>query len=364
MTSFDLQTLPPARPQVLTLESPIDDALIDEFAAAKRGRQPALPVSATRLPDNAQPGHLAPARPTAIAPQLSEQGRDYRQKLLTFRAELARYTDEPFRPVDLTGERVNWVLERRLDPRTGAPIRATSRNAYRRVLGSFVAWLHETGRLTVSVRLGGRDFPVLEHPPVVFTRAQVREIFAYLATHDSVMNRRLTALLAVSLDGGARRGDALSLRLGGIHAATRTVTLVGKFGKERQVPLGPTAWQALLRYRAVRPASETDHVFLRADGGPASGREVSAQFRRLLVRLGMVAPGARGSDGLGIQALRRTFATSYTRSGRSDDQLAAMMGWSADYAHQVRRRYTAVTVEDLAAVHEASSPLEQCLQAA
>ena len=65
---------------------------------------------------------------------------------------------------------------------------------------------------------------------------------------------------------------------------------------------------------------------------------------------------------LNLQALRRTFVKHYLRAGRSERDLVAILGWDPEYAHQVFEHYTRVTIEELGAVHEASSPLTRLLR--
>lgn len=262
-----------------------------------------------------------------------------------------------------------WLLRARRDPRTGAGLRPTSRNAYRRVFNSLVSWLRKQGlgevRIPWDMENGGK------HNLVVFEPDAIERIFEHLAMRDTVANRRLAAIIAVSLDCGARRGDVLSMRMSRLDLERGRAELWIKHNKEHEVPLGPLAIAALRRYLAVRQNPRGhDLVFLNDAGDPIKGDSVTRAFRRVLLKLGMVSPAQRRGAGgvsavperLNLQALRRTFVRYYLDAGRDQRQLAAILGWHPDYAHRTVEAYAEVTIDELEVVHEASSPLTRLLR--
>lgn len=305
----------------------------------------------------------------AELPAVRDQRRDYRQKILAITAAYEEAFDAPMRIVDLFGPMPEWLLQARRDTRTGAALRPSSRNSYRRVFNSFATWLRKRGlsegRIPWDMENGGK------HNLVVFEPDAVARIFEHLAMRDTVANRRLAAIIAVSLDCGTRRGDVLSMRLSGLDLDRGRSRMWIKHNKEHEVPLGPVAVAALRRYLAVRHNPHGhDLAFLNDAGQPITGDAVTRAFRRVLVKLGMVSPATERAAGavaaaperLNLQGLRRTFVRHYIDAGRDQRQLAAILGWHPDYAHRTVEAYAEVTIDELQAVHDASSPLTRLLR--
>jgi integrase/recombinase XerD len=102
----------------------------------------------------------------------------------------------------------------------------------------------------------------------------------------------LIGLLAVS---GMRIGEAIRLERQDIDWSERLLVVrAAKHGKSRQVPLHPSAMQALSAYASRRdqlcPRSGTPSFFLSARGVPLAYRSVCATFRRVVTDA-QIAPG-------------------------------------------------------------------------
>ena len=326
-------------------------------------------------PVRAHLGPFATSKRNARAelPAIGDQSRDYRQKVTALAMAFEETHGEPMRIADLFGPTPDLLLRERRDPRSGASLRPASRNSYRRVLNSFVSWLKRQGLDTTRVipwQMEREGEPHLR----TFEPEDIERILWHLTERDSVDHRRLTAIVAVALDCGPRRGDVLSMRLSTLDLGRPRATLWVKNDKHIDVPLGPLAVKALRRYLDVRVGDYGhDLVFLNASGTkPISGDSVSRAFRRVLLRLGMVSPASARSCGgvpplperLNLQALRRTFVKHYLEAGRDQDQLAAILGWHPDTAYKTVQWYRRVSIDQLQTVHDASSPLSTMLRSA
>src|SRR5919201_964744 len=88
----------------------------------------------------------------------------------------------------------------------------------------------------------------------------------------SPRDARDRALAELLYGAGLRVSEAVSLERGGVDLERRLVRCVGKGGKERVVPIGRQAAEALRRYLARgRPFLDRRHrpeLFLNAKGGP------------------------------------------------------------------------------------------------
>lgn len=342
------QPIPPASYARLAYEAPVDAALIALFAQAHRG--PRAPGSGGR----------------------TAQEADCAQKLTSFTADYTRLTGERFTIDALAGPRVDWVLGQRRDPATGRPVRAATRNAYRRVLSSFATWLGP--QVGVPLAFGGRrEREDRDAEPVTFSEHQLTQVLRHLRARDTVTSRRLTAAIFLALDAGPRAGELSRLLLSGLDRARTRATIDRKGVKERSIPISAATWRELDRYLAVRRSSLA-HLFVVDDGTAAlAPGALGLQLRRVLDRLGLRVSLSRADlerqpdlinvprqgKGLSIQALRRTFIRLYRRGGRSWQEMEAIMGWTPEYAAQVARHYDRVTADDLSAVHDPRSPIER-----
>jgi len=134
-----------------------------------------------------------------------------------------------------------------------------------------------------------------------------------------------------------------------VDADEGTVRVTGKGGKERVVPLGGAAADALGRYlrtgrpRLGRPA--TDRVFLSVRGRPLGPTDVRRALRRELDAAGLAQRPPH--------ALRHTFATHLLEHGADLRSIQELLGHASVGTTQV---YTHVSVRHLRAAHAASHP--------
>jgi len=157
------------------------------------------------------------------------------------------------------------------------------------------------------------------------------------------------ALLELLYGCGLRASEACGLRIADVDADGGTVRVTGKGGKERIVPLGGAAADALGRYlrtgrpRLGRPA--TDRVFVSVRGRPLGPTDVRRALRRELDAAGLAQRPPH--------ALRHTFATHLLEHGADLRSIQELLGHASVGTTQV---YTHVSVRHLRAAHAASHP--------
>jgi integrase/recombinase XerC len=163
------------------------------------------------------------------------------------------------------------------------------------------------------------------------------------------------ALLELLYAGGLRVSEACGLELGSLSLSERTVRVMGKGRKERIVPIGSKAEDALRAWLAVR--AELTHprtLFIDPQAVFVStrGRRLGPRAAQLIVRrYGLV--GAGRAD-LHPHALRHTCATHLLDGGADLRAIQEMLGHSSLSTTQ---RYTHVSVAHLLAVYDAAHPL-------
>ena len=152
---------------------------------------------------------------------------------------------------------------------------------------------------------------------------------------------------------GAARG-ALADPDGAAMALSATVRLSGKGGKQRIVPAGRFARQALEHYlvrgrpalaTAARRTSASPAVFLNARGGRLTRQGAWAVLRAAARRAGI--------SGVSPHTLRHSFATHLLDGGADVRVVQELLGHASVTTTQV---YTLVTVEKLREVYASAHP--------
>ncbi len=144
---------------------------------------------------------------------------------------------------------------------------------------------------------------------------------------DTPLGLRDRAMLELLYGAGLRVSELVGLPLSGIDRRSGLIRVLGKGSKERLVPLGGAALDALERYlEAGRPAllkgrPDRDHMtFLSRRGGAMTRQNFFALVRRLAVRAGIEA--SRVSP----HVLRHAFATDLLEGGADLRAIQAMLG--------------------------------------
>lgn len=193
------------------------------------------------------------------------------------------------------------------------------------------------------------------HLPRVLRVDQVSTLLA-AADGTAPIELRDRALLELLYASGGRIGEVGPLTLGAIDLPQQLLRLAGKGGKERIVPIGDVAVDALRRYLAAgRPLllaagtatsrSTTDAVFVAARGAPLGVREAREVVVRTARRagLGHVTP----------HTLRHSVATHLLEGGADLRQVQELLGHASLATTQ---RYTHLSRGQLREIHTAAHP--------
>lgn len=129
----------------------------------------------------------------------------------------------------------------------------------------------------------------------------------------------------------------------------RRVTVVGKGGKVRQVPVGRPAIEALsqwLRARAAMPAAGKRALFVSAQGGRLGARSVQLRLARLAAMLGLGVP-------VHPHVLRHSMASHLLQSSGDLRAVQELLGHASIATTQV---YTRLDWQHLAKTYDATHP--------
>ena len=167
----------------------------------------------------------------------------------------------------------------------------------------------------------------------------------------TALGRRDRAMLELLYATGLRVGELVSLDLATLDLDNRLVRVHGKGNKERIVPFGELAADALRVYlqdrrELVRAGRGTDALFLNARGGRLTSRSV----RRLTDRYLQLAAL---SASLSPHSLRHAFATHLLERGCDLRSIQELLGHESLSTTQ---KYTTLSTQMLLDVYEKTHP--------
>jgi integrase/recombinase XerD len=171
------------------------------------------------------------------------------------------------------------------------------------------------------------------------------------ATGSSPRTLRDRALVELLYGAGLRVSEAVGLEKSGVDLDLRVVRVLGKGGKERLVPLGRPAAEAVRRYLALgRPHLDRRYrpeLFLNARGGPLTRAGAFLILRRLAEKAGLEP------ERVHPHLLRHSFATHLLEGGADLRAVQEMLGHVDISTTQI---YTHVDREYLRQVHRSYHP--------
>jgi integrase/recombinase XerC len=175
------------------------------------------------------------------------------------------------------------------------------------------------------------------------------EIIAVLeAPDESPAGLRDRALLELLYSSGLRVSELCGLDIENVDLSERLVRVMGKGRKERMVPIGRPACEALRSWIAVRPKLATDpgSLFVGARGKRLSPRSVRLRLDQAVLK------GALGRH-LHPHLLRHCFATHLLQGGADLRSIQELLGHSSLSTTQ---RYAQVDLSQLMVVYDRAHP--------
>ncbi|MDY0261770.1 tyrosine recombinase XerC [Syntrophotalea acetylenica] len=270
--------------------------------------------------------------------------RAYRHDLLEFLRFVKSQTDTDAGPV--APERVDVLLLRRYLARLHKRNCRTTIGRKLSAIRSFFRYLVRQGALQVNpaetVATPRRE----RYLPKVLT---VDEMFALIqaAASDEPLTVRDRAILELFYSSGLRVGELAALDVGHVDLAEGLVRVRGKGDKERIVPVGRMARQALDRYLVARGAPRQDQpLFLNYRGERLSARSIERNLKKWLQHAGILKDASP-------HALRHSFATHLLDGGADLRAIQELLGHASLSTTQ---KYTQVSLDRLMDVYDRAHP--------
>ena len=209
---------------------------------------------------------------------------------------------------------------------------------------SFYQWLLKHGRIAASPAAALRAPKAPRKLPQVLDADEAVRLVE--VPTDAPLGKRDRALLELFYSSGLRLSELCALRWRDLDMAGGMVTVLGKGSKERKVPVGSHARNALTEWRQERPAGNEAFVFPGRGDGPISKRAVQIRIKQLAQRQGLfkhVHP----------HMLRHSFASHILESSGDLRGVQELLGHADIATTQI---YTHLDFQHLAKVYDAAHP--------
>ncbi|CAM3096183.1 integrase/recombinase XerC [Paracoccus aminovorans] len=306
----------------------------------------------------AEPLALAPAMADNLARWLDSEKatrdlsehtiRAYQADLLAFLAFLGGYHGTPALPATL-GSLTQTDMRAFAAAERGRGLGARSLARRLSATRSFIRWMSDRHGFDASRALAARSPKFTRSLPRPLAPDQAEAVLDIAGdTHpEPWIAARDTAVLTLLYGCGLRISEALNLN-GADWPFREALTIRGKGGKERQVPVLPIAREAVAAYLAVCPwpLEPQSPLFRGARGGRLNQALISGAMRHARQVMGL-PPTATP------HALRHSFATHLLAAGGDLRTIQELLGHASLATTQV---YTGVDDARLLAVYRSAHP--------
>lgn len=186
----------------------------------------------------------------------------------------------------------------------------------------------------------------------------VDDMFRLLETlkPETPLEARNLAIIELLYSCGIRVSELTGLNVSNIDFNEHLARVIGKGNKERIVPVGKKALNAVKNYLELtrdlrRKGSNTwesgeEPLFLNFQGGRLSSRSVSTIIKKYVTECGLVSE-------ITPHSLRHTFATHLLDSGADLRSVQEMLG---HVSLSTTQKYTHITLDKLMAVYDKAHP--------
>lgn len=220
------------------------------------------------------------------------------------------------------GENIRQYISSRIDQDGGQVITGRTQARILSSLRSFFGWLQTEGIITENP-CDGIDAPKIgRYLPAVLSVDEVNDIMNSVdqSKWGGVRDR---AILELLYGCGLRVSEVSDVRISNVYLQEKFVRIVGKGNKERVVPMGDLAAEAVTAYLAVRPepadADSEDILFLNRSGRQLSRISVFNMVKKQAMLAGITKE-------ISPHTFRHSFATHLIEGGADLRVVQEMLG--------------------------------------
>lgn len=236
--------------------------------------------------------------------------------------------------------------------------RGLGRTTAARKLAALRSFYRYLGRIGAVERDAARAVRAPKTPRRIPQRLELGEVEELLHAPDpaTARGKRDLAILELLYGTGVRVSELVGLDLTDLRRNSRILRVLGKGGKERVVPFGEVAADALGDYLSARgelaaagSGAASEAVFLNARGGRLTDRSVRTIVRRYLGEAGIAHLAGKATP----HTLRHAFATHLLDRGADLRAIQELLGHASLATTQ---KYTQVSTARLFEVYAKSHP--------
>ena len=164
---------------------------------------------------------------------------------------------------------------------------------------------------------------------------------------NSLIDLRDRAIVELFYSSGLRVSELTGLDVGALDLREKLVRVLGKGRKERILPIGRKAHEALVSYLDERGLpDDKEPLFLNARGGRLTPRSVQRNLKTRLIKAGIIKD-------ISPHALRHSFATHLLDGGADLRAIQELLG---HVSLSTTQKYTQVSVDQLMSVYDKAHP--------
>ena len=213
-------------------------------------------------------------------------------------------------------------------------------------LRTFFLYLVREGIISVSPAASLSAPRIDRYLPSVLTVDEASALMAARPASDE-LSLRDRAIVELLYSSGLRVSEAVGLNVGHLDFPQALVRVLGKGRKERIVPIGSKAQEALHDYLTQRgTAGEDEALFLNHRGGRLTARSIERNLKQRLL-------DANINRHATPHALRHTFATHLLDAGADLRSIQELLGHASLSTTQ---KYTQISVDHLLKVYDQAHP--------
>jgi integrase/recombinase XerC len=233
-----------------------------------------------------------------------------------------------------------------------ALFRSNKRNSIARKLASirsFFQYLIREGIISANPAKGVSTPKTEQYLPNTLT---IDEVFRLLDAPDksNLLGTRDGAILELLYSSGIRVGELTQLNCDDVDLELGIIKVLGKGRKERIVPIGSKAVEAIRDYLGTRRSSsgngDQSPLFVNTRGGRLTDRSVNRVVGKYGRKCGL-------AKSIGPHALRHTFATHLLDAGAELRDIQELLG---HVSLSTTQKYTHVSIDGLMDVYDRSHP--------
>ncbi len=214
-------------------------------------------------------------------------------------------------------------------------------------LRSFFKFLTREGYLKINPTASISSPKQEKHLPQFLSEDEVRRLIesAFAKDEKDIRGLRDRAVLETFYSTGMRISELVGLNVDDLDFISGIAKVKGKGKKERIVPIGEVALQAIRKYLEKRN-KENAALFLNKSGNRISSRGVQNIMEKYILRAGI-------KHGISVHTLRHSFATHLLNRGADLRSVQELLGHANLSTTQI---YTHLTTERLKSVYDKAHP--------